>query len=134
MTSKIEHIGIAVSDLASAEKIYADILGVEPYKREKVEHQGVITSFFKTANVKIELLEGLDDQSSISSFIKKQGEGVHHIAFLVDDIHKEINRLKKLNFNIINEKPVEGADNKIICFIHPKSTKKVLIELCQNKK
>ncbi len=134
MTSKIEHIGIAVSDLASAEKIYADILGVEPYKREKVEHQGVITSFFKTSNVKIELLEGLNDQSSISSFIKKQGEGVHHVAFLVDDIHKEINRLKKLNFNIINEKPVEGADNKIICFIHPKSTKKVLIELCQNKK
>jgi methylmalonyl-CoA/ethylmalonyl-CoA epimerase len=134
MTSKIEHIGIAVSDLASAEKIYADILGVEPYKREKVEHQGVITSFFKTGNIKIELLESLNDQSPISSFIKKRGEGVHHVAFLVDDIHKEINRLKKLNFNIINEDPVEGADNKIICFIHPKSTKKVLIELCQNKK
>lgn len=134
MTNKIEHIGIAVSDLVSAEKIYADILGVEPYKREKVEHQGVMTSFFKTSNVKIELLEGLNDQSLISSFIKKRGEGVHHVAFLVDDIYKEINRLKKLNFNIINEKPVEGADNKIICFIHPKSTKKVLIELCQNKK
>ena len=87
------------------------------------------TSFTHLGNLGIDSLN-----SSISSFIKKQGEGVHHVAFLVDDIHKEINRLKKLNFNIINEKPVEGADNKIICFIHPKSTKKVLIELCQNKK
>ena len=94
MTSKIEHIGIAVSDLASAEKIYADILGVEPYKREKVEHQGVITSFFKTANVKIELLESLNDQSSISSFIKKQGEGVHHIAFWLMTFIKKLTVLK----------------------------------------
>ena len=86
MTNRIEHIGIAVSDLTSAEKLYTDILGVEPYKREKVEHQNVMTSFFKTANVKIELLEGLNDQSSISSFIKKRGEGVHHVAFLVDDL------------------------------------------------
>jgi len=131
---KIEHIGIAVSNLEKANKLYTDLLGKQPYKTESVNTEGVITSFFQSGNTKIELLEGIGDDNAISKFIKNRGEGIHHIAFEVDDIMLEIKRLKKLGFNIINETPKKGADNKLICFIHPKSTSHVLIELCQEIK
>ena len=131
---KIEHIGIAVSDLEEANNIYTKILGLEPYKKEFVDSEGVITSFFQTENTKIELLQALDENNAISKFIEKRGEGIHHIAFEVENIEKEIKRLKKLGFKIINETPKKGADNKLICFIHPKSTHHVLIELCQEIK
>tara|TARA_Y100001934_G_C12009655_1_gene611658 strand:+ start:49 stop:450 length:402 start_codon:yes stop_codon:yes gene_type:complete len=131
---KIEHIGIAVSNLEESNNIYTKILGLEPYKKEVVDSEGVITSFFQTENTKIELLQGLGENNAISKFIKKRGEGIHHIAFEVENIEKEIKRLKKLGFKIINETPKKGADNKLICFIHPKSTHHVLIELCQEIK
>ena len=128
---KIEHIGIAVKDLKVSNLLYSNILGVEPYKQETVATEGVVTSFFKTKNTKIELLQGIDENNAISKFIEKKGEGIHHIAFEVDNIQNEIKRLKKLGFQIINEKPKKGADNKLICFIHPKNTTHVLIEICQ---
>ena len=131
---KIEHIGIAVSNLEESNNIYTKILGLEPYKKEVVDSEGVITSFFQTENTKIELLQGLGENNAISKFIKKRGEGIHHIAFEVENIEKEIKRLKKLGFKIINETPKKGADNKLICFIHPKSAHHVLIELCQEIK
>ena len=131
---KIEHIGIAVTDLNEANELYTKILGKKPYKVEKVDNEGVITSFFKSKNTKVELLQGIGKDNAISNFINKRGEGIHHIAFEVEDIKQEIRRLKKLGFNIINETPKKGADNKLICFIHPKSTKHVLIELCQDIK
>jgi len=131
---KIEHIGIAVTDLNEANELYTKILGIKPYKIEQVDSEGVITSFFKSKNTKIELLQGIGKDNAISNFIDKRGEGIHHIAFEVENIKYEISRLKKLGFNIINETPKQGADNKLICFIHPKSTKHVLIELCQKIK
>tara|TARA_B100000965_G_scaffold399714_1_gene420182 strand:- start:482 stop:883 length:402 start_codon:yes stop_codon:yes gene_type:complete len=131
---KIEHIGIAVSNLDEAQEIYSSLLGQSPYKTETVNLEGVITTFFKVGNLKIELLQGLNDDNAISKFIEKRGEGIHHIAFEVDNIKSEINRLKKSGFKIINENPKQGADNKLICFIHPKSTNHVLIELCQEIK
>jgi len=131
---KIEHIGIAVNDLKKANKLYSDILGVNPYKTETVESEKVITSFFKCGDTKIELLQGIDETSAISKFIKKKGEGMHHIAFEVEDIKSEIIRLKRRGFQIINNIPKKGADNKLICFLHPKSTNHVLIELCQKIK
>ena len=131
---KIEHIGIAGSNLNTANELYSKILGVKPYKLETVDTEGVMTSFFKTDNTKIELVQGIDKDNAISKFIKKRGEGIHHIAFEVDDIKSEIKRLKKLGFIIINDPPKKGADNKLICFIHPKSTNHVLIELCQEIK
>jgi methylmalonyl-CoA/ethylmalonyl-CoA epimerase len=131
---KIEHIGIAVSNLNEANKLYSAILNSEPYKTETVDTEGIIASFFKSNNTKIELIQGIGDNNSISKFIKKRGEGLHHIAFEVDDILFEIKRLKKLGFEIIDETPKKGADNKLICFIHPKSVNHVLIELCQEIK
>ena len=131
---KIDHIGIAVNDLKKANKLYSDILGVNPYKTETVESENVITSFFKCGDTKIELLQGIDETSAISKFIKKKGEGMHHIAFEVEDIKSEIIRLKRRGFQIINNIPKKGADNKLICFLHPKSTNHVLIELCQKIK
>ena len=131
---KIEHIGIAVSNLDEAQEIYSSLLGQSPYKTETVNLEGVITTFFKVGNLKIELLQGLNDDNAISKFIEKRGEGIHHIAFEVEDIKSEINRLKKSGFKIINENPKQGADNKLICFIHPKATNHVLIELCQEIK
>ena len=131
---KIEHIGIAVSNLEEANGIYTEILGLDPYKTEVVDSEGVITSFFQTKNTKIELLQGLNENNAISKFIKKRGEGIHHIAFEVENIKQEIKRLKKLGFKIINESPKKGADNKLFCFIHPESTHHVLVELCQEIK
>jgi len=131
---KLEHIGIAVSNLNAANTLYSKILGKKPYKTETIDDEGVITSFFKVDEIKIELLQGIKDNNAISKFIAKRGEGIHHIAFSVDDIKAEIDRYKKNGFNIINEIPKKGADNKLICFIHPKSTNHVLIELCQEIK
>ena len=129
--NKIEHIGIAVKDLEAANQIYAALLGVAHYKTETVESEGVNTSFFKSGPNKIELLEGTNPESPIAKFIAKKGEGVHHIAFAVSDIHSEIARLKTAGFIVLNAVAKKGADNKLVAFLHPKSTNGVLIELCQ---
>lgn len=131
MVEKIEHIGIAVKDIEQANKVYENLLGVAPYKMEKVESEGVSTSFFQTGESKIELLEATNPESAIAKFIEKKGEGIHHIAFAVEDIEKEMKRLSDQGFRILNEKPKKGADNKLVCFIHPKNTNGVLVELCQ---
>jgi len=128
---KIEHIGIAVKDLKKANAIYTKLFGVPPYKTEKVASEGVNTSFFKSGPNKIELLEATKPESPIAKFIAKKGEGIHHIAFAVSDIEAEINRLKTEGFIVLNEVPKKGADNKLVAFLHPKSTNGVLIELCQ---
>ena len=131
MIEKIEHIGIAVKNLDEANKIYEQLLGTPPYKMETVDSEAVNTSFFKTGESKVELLQATKDESAIAKFIAKKGEGIHHIAFAVKDIHIEIKRLKEGGYTIINESPKKGADNKLVCFVHPKNTKGVLIELCQ---
>ncbi len=130
---RIEHIGIAVKDLATAEALYTKLLGTEPYKREAVESEGVITSFFKTGPNKIELLESTRPDGPIAKAIEKRGEGIHHIAFEVADIRTEMARLKAEGFTLLNEEPKAGADNKLVCFIHPKSAGGVLVELCQER-
>jgi methylmalonyl-CoA/ethylmalonyl-CoA epimerase len=130
---KIEHIGIAVKDLKAANNLYSKLLNTAPYKMEEVDSENVNTSFFQIGESKIELLEGTSPDSPISKFIENRGEGVHHIAFEVDDIEKEIARLTKEGFQMIHEKPKDGADNKLIAFLHPKSSNGVLIELCQEK-
>jgi len=129
--NKIEHIGIAVNNLESSNELFAKLLGTPHYKTEVVESEGVKTSFFRTGTSKIELLEATNQDSPIAKFLSKKGEGVHHIAFDVDDIEKEINRLKEEGFKVLNETPKKGADNKLVAFLHPKFTNGVLIELCQ---
>jgi methylmalonyl-CoA/ethylmalonyl-CoA epimerase len=129
--NKIEHIGIAVRNLAGSSLIYEKILGVKSYKKEEVASEGVLTEFFKIGDSKIELLQSINDNSAITKFIEKRGEGLHHIAFEVKDIYAEVERLKSEGFRMINEKPKLGADNKLICFVHPKETNGVLIEICQ---
>jgi methylmalonyl-CoA/ethylmalonyl-CoA epimerase len=131
---KIEHLGIAVKDLGRANQLYAKLLGQAPYKSEDVESEHVSTSFFEIGESKIELLEGTDPSSAISKYIEKRGEGIHHVAFEVDDIRSEMTRLKELGFVLLNEEPKVGADNKLVCFIHPKSSNGVLLELCQEIK
>ena len=133
MIKKIEHIGIAVTDLEKSEQLFEKLLGKKPYKKEKVKTEGVITSFFKVGETKIELLQASSPDSPIAKFIKDRGEGVHHIAFEVDDIDSEIQRLLTAGFEVINKESKDGADNKKISFLHPKSTNGVLIELCQEK-
>jgi len=133
MMNKIEHIGIAVKDLESSNLLFEKLFGVPHYKTETVESEGVKTSFFKTGTNKIELLEATNTDSPIARFIEKKGEGIHHIAFDVDDIELEIKRLKNEGFRVINESPKKGADNKLVAFLHPKSTNGVLIELCQER-
>ena len=128
---KIEHIGIAVKSLEDSNPLFAKLLGAPHYKMEAVESEGVKTSFFKVGNNKIELLEATHDESPIAKFIARKGEGVHHIAFDVKDIEAEILRLKSEGFVVLNETPKQGADNKLVAFLHPKSTNGVLIELCQ---
>jgi methylmalonyl-CoA/ethylmalonyl-CoA epimerase len=128
---KIEHIGIAVNDLASASIIYEKLFGAPAYKQEEVASEGVKTAFFRLGPNKIELLEATNPESSIAKFIAKKGEGIHHIAFEVEDIQFEISRLKKEGFVVLNEVPKKGADNKLVAFLHPNSTNGVLIELCQ---
>ena len=129
---KIEHIGIAVKNLEESNSLFAKLLGKPHYKIEKVLSQGVITSFFKSGPNKIELLEATNKQSPIAKFIEKKGEGVHHIAFAVKDIEFEIERLRLEGFTILNDTPTIGADNKLVAFLHPKTTNGVLIELCQD--
>lgn len=131
---KIEHIGIAVKDLNQASKVYEMLLGFKPYKTEEVVGEHVITQFFGVGESKIELLSATHSESAIAKFIQKRGEGIHHIAFAVDDIYAEMKRLKDLGFTLLSEKPSIGADNKIICFVHPKDINGVLIELCQEIK
>lgn len=131
---KIEHLGIAVKNLKQSISLYENLLGVPCYKTETVESEGVITAFFMTGENKIELLEATHTHSPIAKFIEKKGEGIHHIAFDVDDIKKEMQRLKAAGFQLLNDEPKPGADNKLVCFIHPKSAGGVLIELCQEIK
>lgn len=131
---KIEHLGIAVKDLDVAESIYEKLLNTKSYKREEVASEYVITSFFQCGPNKIELLVATDDQSAIHKYIEKKGEGIHHVAFAVEDIYAEMERLKSLGFVLLNDQPKKGADNKLVCFVHPKGTNGVLLELCQDIK
>jgi methylmalonyl-CoA/ethylmalonyl-CoA epimerase len=128
---KVEHIGIAVKSLESANELFTKLFGKKSYKAEKVEREGVTTSFFQMGETKIELLEATNSDSAISKFIEKRGEGIHHIAFEVEDIKSEMKRLEKEGFTLLNNEPQKGADNKLICFLHPKSTNGILVELCQ---
>lgn len=130
---KVEHIGIAVKDIEGANNIFAKLFNQNHYKVEQVQSEGVITSFFKIGETKIELLQGTHKDSPIAKFISKRGEGIHHIAFEVTDIDSEMDRLKSEGFELINSEAKDGADNKKIIFVHPKSTNGVLIELCQEK-
>ena len=132
--NKIEHIGIAVKNLEQGNNLYTSLLGEAPYKSEEVESEKVVTSFFKSGPNKIELLAATDANSSIAKFIDKKGEGLHHIAFAVDNIFEEMDRLQKAGFQLLSETPKRGADNKLVCFVHPKSAHGVLVELCQEIK
>jgi methylmalonyl-CoA/ethylmalonyl-CoA epimerase len=133
MLNKIEHLGIAVKDIEASNKIFAELLGVEPYRQEEVPSEHVLTSFFRIGESKIELLQATSPDSAIAKFLDKNKEGIHHIAFDVTDIHAEIKRLTALGYQMIHAEPKDGADNKIIAFLHPKSTNGVLIELCQDR-
>ena len=130
--NKIEHIGIAVRGLENANQIFQDILNTPSYKSESVKSEGVKTSFFKVGPNKIELLQATNPDSPIAKFIEKRGEGIHHIAFAVDNVEEEIKRLTSKGYRLINQSPKTGADNKLIAFLHPKSSNEVLIELCQD--
>lgn len=132
--NKIEHIGIAVKDIEKSNALFSSLFNKEPYKQEEVKSENVITSFFKTGESKIELLQATHEDSAIAKFIEKKGEGIHHIAFDVTDIYVELERLEKEGFRIISKEPKIGADNKLVAFLHPKSTNGVLIELCQEIK
>ncbi len=129
---KIEHIGIAVKNLAESNVLFEKLLGVAPYKTEGVASEGVVTSFFKIGESKIELLEATHAESPIAKFIDKRGEGIHHLAFEVADIRAEMQRLENQGFTLLNAEPKRGADNKLVCFLHPKGTNGVLVELCQS--
>ncbi len=129
---KIEHLGIAVKDLQKSNDLFAQLLGVEHYKIEEVASEGVNTSFFKVGENKIELLEATKEGSPIEKFIAKRGEGIHHVAFEVEDILVEMKRLEAAGFTLLNKKPKKGADNKLVCFVHPKTSNGVLVELCQS--
>ncbi|MFH6767302.1 methylmalonyl-CoA epimerase [Gaetbulibacter aquiaggeris] len=129
--NKIEHIGIAVKNIESSNLLFAKLFGKAHYKTEAVISEGVKTSFFKVGPNKIELLEATNPESPIAKFIEKKGEGIHHIAFDVEDIEKEVKRLVNEGFVVLNEIPKKGADNKLVVFLHPKTTNGVLIELCQ---
>lgn len=134
MIIRVEHIGIAIKEMGKANQLFESLLGIKNYKMEEVKSESVTTSFFKSGETKIELLEATDETSPISKFIAKKGEGIHHIAFETDDIIAEMNRLKSLGFELLSDVPKKGADNKLICFLHPRSTNGVLVELCQEIK
>ncbi len=131
---RIEHIGIAVKDMASANDLFRKLLGEESYKMESVESEGVDTSFFRIGESKIELLQASNPDGAIAKFIEKRGEGIHHIAFEVEDIYAEMERLKWEGFILLNTEPKQGADNKLVCFLHPKSSNGVLVELTQERR
>ncbi|UII23473.1 methylmalonyl-CoA epimerase [Fulvivirga ligni] len=128
---KVEHIGIAVKNINNSNELFTKLFNQQPYKLESVESEKVSTSFFQMGETKIELLEATDPDSPIAKFIEKRGEGIHHIAYEVENIEAEMKRLKNEGFTLLNETPKKGADNKLVCFLHPKSTNGVLIELCQ---
>ncbi|SMO71225.1 methylmalonyl-CoA epimerase [Gracilimonas mengyeensis] len=130
----IDHIGIAVGDIKKATETYSKILNASPTKTEVVESEKVETVFFQTGESKVELLGATDPDSVIAKYVDKKGEGLHHVAFEVDDIHAELDRLREEGFTILNEKPKNGADNKLVAFVHPKNNHGVLVELCQTKK
>jgi methylmalonyl-CoA/ethylmalonyl-CoA epimerase len=130
---KLEHIGIAVRSLSNSIPLFESLLNTDCYKEELVESEAVKTAFFSVGGQKIELLESTDPEGIIARFIEKKGEGIHHIAFAVTDIESEIKRLIAAGFVVLNEKPRAGADNKLVCFLHPKNTNGVLIELCMDK-
>jgi methylmalonyl-CoA/ethylmalonyl-CoA epimerase len=130
---KLEHLGIAVRNLTEAEQLYTALLGSGPYKQENVASEQVVTSFFRAGAVKLELLEATGEESAIAGFIQKRGEGLHHIAFEVQDIEKETKRLRDQGFEVLYENPRPGADNKLVNFIHPRSAGGVLVEVCQEK-
>ncbi|RFS17684.1 methylmalonyl-CoA epimerase [Emticicia sp. C21] len=134
MLTNVEHIGIAVKDIVASNTLFSKLLNVPPYKSESVESEGVLTSFFKVNETKIELLEASNADSAIAKFIEKKGEGIHHIAFEVDDIRAEMKRLEGEGFILLNAEPKLGADNKLVCFLHPKSSNGVLVELCQERR
>lgn len=134
MLTNVEHIGIAVKDITASNELFSKLLNVAPYKSEQVESEGVTTSFFKVNATKIELLEATTPDSAIARFIEKKGEGIHHIAFEVEDIYAEMKRLESEGFILLNTEPKIGADNKLVCFLHPKSSNGVLVELCQERK
>ncbi|GGF19583.1 methylmalonyl-CoA epimerase [Echinicola rosea] len=129
---KIEHLGIAVKDLKKSNELFSRLFGREAYKEEKVAGEAVVTSFFQVGDVKIELLEAESEDSAIAKFIVKRSEGIHHVAFAVDDIKAEMNRLKNEGFELLNDVPKRGADHKLVVFLHPRSTNGVLVELCQD--
>jgi methylmalonyl-CoA/ethylmalonyl-CoA epimerase len=131
---KVEHIGIAVKNLAQSDALFSRLFKDGPYKAETVESEGVKTSFFQLGETKIELLEATRKDSPIARFIEKRGEGIHHIAYEVEDIEAEMERMRAEGFRLLNESPKEGADNKLVCFLHPKDTNGVLVEFCQEKK
>lgn len=130
---KIEHLGIAVNNLKEANELYTKLLGVEPYKQESVEREGVTTSFFKVGESKIELLEASNPASPIAKFLEKRGQGIHHIAYAVDDIKAEMKRLQDEGFVLLSDEPKPGADGKVVVFLHPKSSGGVLVELCMDQ-
>ena len=132
--NNIEHIGLAVKDLAAAVPMYELLLNTKCYKTERLEEQQVTTAFFRVGGSKLELLEGFSPDSVIGRFIEKNGEGMHHIAFAVEDIEAEMTRLREAGFRPLQDRPLPGADNKLICFLHPKDTHGVLVELCMEKK
>jgi methylmalonyl-CoA/ethylmalonyl-CoA epimerase len=132
--NKVEHLGIAVKDATASVELFNKLFNITPYKTEPVESEHVNTIFYQVGPNKIELLEATHPDSAIAKFIEKKGEGIHHIAFDVEDIHAEMERLKSEGFVLLNEQPKKGADNKLICFVHPKSSNGVLIELCQEIK
>jgi methylmalonyl-CoA/ethylmalonyl-CoA epimerase len=132
--NKLEHIGIAVRNLEESNRLFERLLGVAHYKIEEVASEGVRTSFFKVGDIKIELLEATKPDSPIAKFIEKRGEGIHHLAFETSNIKHQISGIKEAGFEVLNETPKDGADNKLIAFLHPKTTNGVLVELCQDKK
>lgn len=131
MILRIEHLGIAIKDMSKANELFEMLLGTSSYKTESVEIEKVKTSFFKVGESKIELLESTDPSGPIGKFIEKRGEGIHHIAFEVDNIHEMMQQLKASGFQLLSDEPKKGADNKLVCFLHPKSTNGVLVELTQ---
>jgi len=132
--NKLEHIGIAVRNLEASNALFTRLLGTAPYKTETVEREGVRTSFFMVGNVKIELLEATRPDSAIATFIEKRGEGIHHLAFDVDSVQKKIDDFSADGFKALSDKPMPGADNKVIAFLHPKSTNGVLVEICEERR
>ncbi|RSK44102.1 methylmalonyl-CoA epimerase [Hymenobacter rigui] len=132
MLTNLEHLGLAVKDLEAATTLYTKLLGKEPYKREHVASEAVDTVFFQVGGSKIELLAGTSPDSAITRYLEKKPEGIHHVAFEVDDIRAEMERLRAEGFQLLNEEPKRGADNKLVCFVHPKSANGVLVELCQS--